>query len=392
MGKCGTQTHGTLEGHGVKKQGLVIDVSSIPPKPAGAGRYAIELVSNLQRLVGGFGLVSKSRDVGFWEGVSSAEVVLSAPSSRPLRIAWERAVLGRQLRARGKGVYHGVHYTIPKGYRGPRISTVHDLTMIEHPEWHQRAKVSYFSRAIRYAVKEADAIIVPSEFTRTRLERHFGRLDNVKVIHHGVDHDRFRPMNAEADESRERDGWQKDRRVVLHIGTIEPRKNLENLVRAFEILAVDDPHVTLMLVGQKGWKSDDVYASIKSSRFRNRIYEIGYLSEGELLKVMHHASCIAYPSFAEGFGLPVLEAMAAGVPVVTSAGSVMEEVAGGCAWLCNALDPNDISEKLATAISDSPLVRSKVGQGILMSQKFNWVNTATQHLEVYGALGFGLES
>ena len=222
-------------------------------------------------------------------------------------------------------------------------------------------------------------------------ERHFGRLEKVKVIHHGVDHDRFHPKRGVPDESSEKDGSRNDARMVLHIGTIEPRKNLETLVRAFEILAADDPHVALLLVGQRGWKSDEVYALIKSSRFRSRIHEIGYLSESELLKVMHSASCIAYPSFAEGFGLPVLEAMAAGVPVVTSVGSVMEEVAGGCAWLCNALDPKDISEKLATAISDSPLVRSKVSQGILMSQRFNWVDSAKEHLEVYEALGFGLE-
>ena len=337
------------------KERLVIDVSSVPARPAGAGRYAIELVSNLGQLTHGFDLISKSADVGFWEGIASAPVVLRAPDRRSVRIAWEEAVLARQLRNKLAGIYHGVHYTIPRSYRGARISTIHDLTMIEHPEWHERIKVAYFSRAIRYAVEEADAIIVPSEFTRSRLETHFGRLENVSVIHHGVDHRRFRPLATMAEAGRGDDGRQMrpGERVVLHIGTIEPRKNLENLVRAFDILASEDRDVRLILVGQKGWKSEAVYSRIAASKYHERIQLIGYLPEEEMLNVVHRSSCVAYPSYAEGFGLPVLEAMAAGVPVVTSAGSVMEEVAGGCAWLCDPEDPADISQKMANAMSGS---------------------------------------
>lgn len=376
------------------KQGLVIDVSSVPARPAGAGRYAIELVSNLHQLTRGFDLISKSADVGFWESIASARVVLRAPDMRSLRIAWEEAVLARQLRTSAAGIYHGVHYTIPRGYRGARISTIHDLTMIEHPEWHERIKVAYFSRAIRYAVDEADAIIVPSEFTRSRLETHFGRLENVSVIYHGVDHRRFRPLDtmAEAESGDGAPQMHPGEKVVLHIGTIEPRKNLEHLVRAFDILASEDPDVRLILIGQRGWKSEVVYSRIASSKYCERIHQIGYLSEEEMLKVLHRSSCVAYPSFAEGFGLPVLEAMAAGVPVVTSAGSVMEEVADGCAWLCDPEDPADISEKIARAMSGSEDARSKVAQGISKSQEFNWSNTARKHLDVYMALGFGTES
>ncbi|MDA8082000.1 MAG: glycosyltransferase family 1 protein [Actinomycetota bacterium] len=376
------------------KQRLVIDVSSVPARPAGAGRYAIELVSNLRQLTDGFELISKSADVEFWEGTASAPVVLKSPDRRSLRIVWEEIVLARQLRKNLAGIYHGVHYTIPRGYRGARISTIHDLTMIEHPEWHERIKVAYFSRAIRYAVEKADAIIVPSEFTRSRLETHFGRLENVSVIYHGVDHTRFRPLATAAEPGREEDERQihPRERVVLHIGTIEPRKNLENLVKAFDILASEDPNVRLVLVGQKGWKSETVYSRIAASKHCERIQQIGYLPEEEMLKVVHRSSCVAYPSFAEGFGLPVLEAMAAGVPVVTSAKSVMEEVADGCAWLCDPEDPADISEKMSRAMSGSIDAGLKVAQGISKSQEFNWSNTARKHLDIYTALGFGWES
>ncbi len=376
------------------KHGLVIDVSSVPPKPAGAGRYAIELVSNLGRLTGGFDLIAKSGDTGFWEDLSSARVALKAPDRRPLRIVWEEGMLSRQLRVRGSDIFHGTHYTIPHGYRGPRISTIHDLTMIEHPEWHERIKVAYFSRAIRYAVEEADAIIVPSEFTRSRLEMHFGQLENVNVIHHGVDHQRFKPLGAiaAAEGGHDSDHTFGSEKLVLHIGTIEPRKNLENLVTAFDILAAQDSAVRLLLVGQRGWKSEEVYSRIGSSKYHERIQQIGYLSEEEMLKVLLRSSCVVYPSFAEGFGLPVLEAMAAGVPVVTSAGSVMEEVAGECAWLCDPLDPEDISRRMVQAMSGSEDAILKVSQGIARSQEYSWSDSAKKHLDVYAALGFGSES
>lgn len=392
MGRRCAKASGTLEKDAPVKQGLVIDVSSVPPRPAGAGRYAIELVSNLATMARGFELVAKADDALHWRDISSANVALRSPNSAPLRIAWERLVLGRRLNLRGQGVYHGIHYAIPSSYRGTKISTVHDLTMIEHPEWHEQVKVVHFSRAIRIAVEIADAIIVPSEFTKSRLEAQFGRLDKVSVIYHGVDHAKFRPESAshKSNGSNER-RWLQGARVILHVGTIEPRKNLVNLVKAFDILAGEDHDAILVLAGQKGWKHEEVYKSVNSAKYRDRIHEIGYISECELLELMRQASCIAYPSFAEGFGLPVLEAMAAGVPVVTSAGSVMEEVAGGCAWLCDALDPSDIAEKLNLAISGSHEVESKVAQGVLRSQEFNWSDSARKHLKVYQALGFEYE-
>ena len=374
--------------------GLVIDVSSVPPRPAGAGRYAIELVSNLRKITKGFDLISKSGDVEFWEDTAAEKVILRAPNSKPLRVLWEQEILARKLNRRGERIYHGIHYTIPEAYRGLRVSTVHDLTMIEHPEWHEKVKVNYFSRAIRYAVENADAIVVPSRFTKSRLESLFGALEKVYVVYHGVDHLRFKPREGDLGEKPACPvpGLSSQDRVVLHIGTIEPRKNIENLVKAFEIVAVGDPSVHLVLVGQKGWQSGPLFDLIGRSKYRERIHVIGYLSDADLLGTLYGSSCVVYPSFAEGFGLPVLEAMAAGIPIVTSAGSVMEEVAGDCAWLCDPRDPISISGQILEAISRSDDSRLKVADGIARSDQFNWLDTARKHLEIYNKLGLGLES
>ena len=373
---------------------LVIDVSSVPPRPAGAGRYAIELVSRLCAISGGINLVTKGRDTAFWRAFGPEDIVLASPNSRPLRIFWEQALLSRRLGGKGVNIYHGLHYVVPKGYRGATVSTIHDLTMIEHPEWHERSKVAYFARAIRFAVESADAIIVPSVFTRSRLEALFGHLEKIWVIHHGVDHARFNhggEIEQEADPAyTSRRG--EDVKVILHIGTIEPRKNIGNLIKGFDIFAKGNSDARLVLVGQRGWNYGEVFRTLSSLKHRERISEIGYIAEDDLIGLMRKASCVAYPSFAEGFGLPVLEAMAVGVPVVTSAGTVMEEVAGDCAWLCDALDPIDIADKLEQATSGSVTVSSKVARGAQRAKEFDWAKSATRHLEVYRALGFGSES
>lgn len=365
---------------------LLIDVASVPPRPAGAGRYAIELVSNLSQLCSGWTLSAARRDAPFWEEISGAKVAVGAPGRREGRILWENVRLGYALGAGGVEIYHGIHYTIPPGFGGRRIATVHDMTMIEHPEWHERIKVIYFSRAIRYAARHADVIIVPSEYTRRRLLEHFPYAGPVEVIHHGVSRKFFAGSDSGADSSAAARV-----RYVLHTGTIEPRKNLFNLVRAFEVLAEEDKDVRLVLVGQKGWKSDPICALIRGSRHSARIDVIGYLPEKEMVETLRRASCVAYPSFAEGFGLPVLEAMAVGVPVVTSRDSVMEEIAGRCAWLCDPNDFHDIAAKISASMSGSAESGLMVEVGIQRARSFDWAATAEKHLDVYRSVGFKSE-
>lgn len=376
----------------MKSSRLVIDVSSVPPKPAGAGRYAIELVSNLNRFTRNFSLAAKHSDKSFWQDTSEVDVAVTSPDFRPMRIIWDRFQLANQLRSVKAEIYHGIHYTAPRSFDGKKVVTIHDLTMIEHPEWHEKIKVEYFGKAIKNAVRYADKIIVPSEFTRHKLEEHFGDIDNLAVIYHGVDHKRFVLRNYDpfVEPQTHGAGHEPRERYILHVGTIEPRKNIENLVAAFEEIAISDDGLQLVLVGQKGWKSEGVYQKIHSSRFGDRIHIYGYLAESELIRMLSQASCVAYPSFAEGFGLPVLEAMAIGIPVVTSAGSVMEEISGGFGWYCDPFSPSDIASKIYEAISCSQEAVSKIGAATSRAKEFDWLRCAEQHLEVYISLGFEL--
>lgn len=377
----------------MNSNGLVVDVSSVPPKPAGAGRYAIELVSNLNRYTRNFSLAAKRSDRIFWQDASEVDVAITSPDLRPMRIIWEQFQLGNRLNSVKAKIYHGIHYTAPRGFPGTKVVTIHDLTMIEHPEWHQKIKVEYFGKAIKNAVRFADKIIVPSQFTKNKLEEHFGNLDKISVIYHGVDHQKFILRNAESNVELPGQGVAGELagRYILHVGTIEPRKNIENLIEAFENVAEIEDELRLVLVGQRGWKSEGVYQKIKSSRHGSRIQIHGYLAENELLRILSGASCVVYPSFAEGFGLPVLEAMAMGVPVVTSAGSVMEEISGGNGWYCDPLSPSDIADKIRQAISRSDETELKIVGAVSRAKEFDWLKCADQHLKVYVSLGLELE-
>jgi glycosyltransferase involved in cell wall biosynthesis len=375
----------------VKSRSLIIDVSSVPAKPAGAGRYAMALVSSLSQIGPGFKLAAKRSEMGIWKGLSGTDVIISAPDKRPLRIIWEQTKLARQLSLSQVGIYHGIHYTIPRDFAGKTVVTLHDMTMIENPEWHQSVKVKYFSRAINFAIAKADVIIVPSWFTKSKLELHFGKMDKVVPIHHGVDHARFFPSTrGESTNPGNRLVSELPNRFLLHIGTIEPRKNIGNLIGAFDEVAKRDKEIALVLVGQKGWKSDGIYSRIAASPFKSRIRIFGYLSEDDLQAVLASASCVVYPSFAEGFGLPVLEAMAAGIPVVTSRDSVMEEIALEAGWYCDPLDPKEIADKIESAIHGSEQALSKVTLGVARSREFTWEKSALEHLKVYRSLGFEL--
>ena len=364
---------------------IAIDASAIPLRPGGAGRYVRELVAHLPA-AGIDPLVITRRGPGeMWPG--NAGILSIAPDQRPRRLLWEQIHLADALDRRVR-VLHSPHYTMPRNLSRKNMAsvvTIHDLTFFSRPKDHRLAKRHLFRLAIQRASRNADVLIAVSESTAEALIRLTHPLARIEVIAHGVDHDRFRPSTDVFADREIVEGLGIDRPFVVHVGTIEPRKNLANLLRAYEILCarMKDPPA-LVFAGSAwpgAWEAiEGLVAAIANAHPSARIVRLGLVDEDLLPALYRRASVVAYPSFEEGFGLPAIEALACGTPVVTSVGSVMEELAGEGVIAIDPHDPTSIADGIDCAIrGDGPAIRDR----IRVAGRYRWETSAAAHADVY---------
>jgi glycosyltransferase involved in cell wall biosynthesis len=363
---------------------VALDASAIPDPPGGAGRYVLALAAALaQRDDVDLTVVARKGDAGRWP----RPVVARAPALRPVRLGWEQVALPRLVRGLGVDVHHGPHYTMPALFGPlalglPAVVTVHDLSFFSHPEWHERTKVAFFRAAIRTAAVRARALVAVSATTAALLDERIRPKVPVHVIPHGVDHDRFRPDDP-GDDAAALARLGVFRPYVAFLGTIEPRKDVATLVRAFDRLAGARPDLSLVVAGGRGWGTEAVDQAVAAARHGHRIRMLGYVPEGDIPALLRAAAAVAYPSLEEGFGLPVLEAMACGAPVVTTSGTVMEEMAGGAALVAPAGDPDRLAAALEAAVDGGPGHDARRRLGLEVAARHTWDASAAAHAEVY---------
>lgn len=365
---------------------VLLDATSVPSDSGGVGRYLNELIPALD-VEGDVELhvVCQARDVPRLARAAPGVTLHEAPrltASVPWRLVWEQVglpVLARRLRA---DVVHSPHYTMPLLLRRPSVVTLHDATFFSHPDLHGRLKGPFFRWWIRRSLRGAAVCIAPSQATADEAERWAGRPSGeIVVSYHGVDLDRFTPAarRGEAD-MRSRLGLGSEGYLAF-VGTVEPRKNVPALLDAVVELDAGRGPVRLFLAGGPGWDEDAVRRLSQppaDAPFR----WLGYVDEDLLPAFLASADLVAYPSEGEGFGLPVLEAMAAGVPVVTTDRLAVPEVGGDA-----VVYAEPTREGLVDAIGgllDDPRRRRAIGEaGRARAETFTWARAAREHGDAY---------
>jgi len=374
---------------------VLIDLTQLPLERTGVGIYAVNYVQRLREQAGDAHLSflvldddpALIRDVRAIPNATA--IVLKASLFRRFlfRVLLEQLIMPVLAITRGIGATHSLHYSFPllSFGRFKRIVTVCDMSFFLFPELHVPAKRVFFQFFIRRLPK-VEGLLFISESTMHDFMRFFPHCEAQRcVIPLGTDLARLQAA-ADARKIEElRQRFQLDR-FILYVGTIEPRKNILGLVKAFEHCAPNHPELKLVIAGKLGWDYDSLLAYIDASPVRERIVLTGYIDEAEKHALLKSALLFTYVSFYEGFGLPVLEGMAAGVPTITSNISSMPEVAGKGAI---QVDPNDVGQIAAamqSLLADPQARADLAARGRSQSRAFTWENTTSISLDFYRRL------
>jgi len=267
------------------------------------------------------------------------------------------------------------------------LLTVHDLSFLKYPEFFS-ARKNFWHRMVKAKklLKRFSLVIAVSENTKRDIVELGGiNPDKVRVIYSGVgeEYKKLPLINYQFSVKRVRDKYNLPERFILYLGTIEPRKNVDGIIRAYNQLRVMSCELRdykLIIAGARGWKSENIYREWDKSAFKNDIKFLGYVEPDDKIYLYNLASVFIYPSFYEGFGFPPLEAMACGVPVVASFASSLPEVVGDAALMVDPYNINDLAGALEKVLVDENLKNKLIARGLEQAKKFSWRETARAYL------------
>ena len=377
---------------------VILSVYPIREPLTGIGRYAWELAAGLER----HSRVSDIRyfDLGRW--VSDPHKLLVSGSGSRLRKALTGSViavsiyekispllLGSKLDGYDAYIYHSPNFMLPP-FAGRKISTFHDLSVFRFPECHRIAQVRLMEKEIYKALEQADRLIAISEFTKNEIVQLFGYPDDkVAVVPNGVSPDFFPRSAKELHAPLKVIGLQPGR-YFLSVATIEPRKNIDAILDAYEMLPkrmrMEYP---LVICGGAGWKSRGTLERIKNMMEKGNVRYLGYVKEEMKPLLYAGATAVVFVPFYEGFGLPVLEAMASGAPIVASDISPLNEVSAGSSYRVLPQDTEELARLMGQMTASDARRNQKTALGLSVAREFSWKNTVEKTVLQYRELAGG---
>ncbi|PCN49290.1 glycosyl transferase family 1 [Curtobacterium sp. 'Ferrero'] len=375
---------------------VLIDGTAVPRNLGGVGRYVEGVVSHLvdhQRSGPQLDvhLVVRPAHVAHFRSIAPDVTVHAAPGwtdSVPLRFVWEQTGLPALARRLHADVLHSPHYTYPFAWRGGSVVTLHDATFFSNPEWHSRTKRTFFTWWSRRSLRSRPVVLVPSAATATEAARVVRQIRaDVRVAPLGVDRAVFHePSTAEVEDARIAATLPEDAPWIAFLGTIEPRKNVTVLLDAYAAVraardATGSVTPWLVLSGARGWDTAAI-ERLDALRDTDHVVEAGYLPLEDLSGFLGGADFVVYPSLGEGFGLPVVEAMAAGACVVTTRRLSLPEVGGDAAVYAEPT-VDDLAAVMARLLDDPDLVARHRTASLERADDFTWEATAAVHADAY---------
>lgn len=289
-------------------------------------------------------------------------------------------------------VTHFFNFLVPPGVKGKTIVTVHDFGFIRYPETVTLRTRIMLKLRMKRSVKRSDRIIVISEFTANELTELYGvPREKMTVIYCGVDMEKFSQLPSEKCAAMLNKIGLEDKKYFLYLGTIEPRKNIYAMVGAYaktvkKLLSEGKEVYPLVLAGKLGWYYDEILKRIRAEGIEKRIILPGYLSEEDKVRLYSRARAFVFPSIYEGFGIPVIEAMACGTPVLTANASSLPEVAGDAALLCDPKSEMEIADGMYRLATDDALCERLSEAGYQRAKMFSWEKEAEKLYEIYKSL------
>ncbi|MEC3982586.1 glycosyltransferase family 4 protein [Amycolatopsis sp. H20-H5] len=366
---------------------VLLDATAVPADRGGVGRYVDSLVAALDADGAKLTVVCQPRDIPLYDRLArSSRIVPASPSTstRTARLTWEQATLPRLARRLAADVVHSPHYTMPLASSAASVVTLHDATFFTDAVLHSSVKARFFRAWTSTALRRASLCVVPSVATAQELAKVApGRAAEVEIIHHGVDSERFHPPSPDEIAAARAAVGLGSTPYVAFLGALEPRKNVPALIRGFARAVANRPNPpALVLAGQPGWDSQ-VERALDAVPHRLRVIRAGYLPFGTLAGFLGGSELVAYPSLGEGFGLPVLEAMACGACVVTTRRLSLPEVGGDAVAYCG-VGAGDVAAAISELLDDPSRRAVLAAAAQRRAKEFSWATTAERHREAYG--------
>lgn len=363
------------------------EVTSLYAPRGGVGTYTLNLLEHL-RALGQDQVVPLAHGLSFKQALTHTEwnTFELDGQRKPWmnKTLWMQAVLPVLLRYLDIDICHFTNAIASLWAPCPSVVTIHDMTLWMFPQYHYRRRLLAMRPFVPVAVQRAAAVIAVSEATKADVLRILGLPESRVHVVYEAPSPVFQPVESGAWLQEVRQRYRLPERFLLYVGTIEPRKNLVRLMEALaQLRRTNGAGHVLIVVGNRGWKDQAVFATVNRLELEDAVRFLGYLPEADLVGLYNLAEAVAFPSLYEGFGLPVLEAMACGTAVIASPNGSLQEVAGDAAQFIDPSDVDSIAEGLRRVLLDEDWRKELERRGRARAAQFTWLDAAAQTRELY---------